>query len=103
MDNWAVRLGWNHAESPIEDQSGSMEGNALNTLNLLGFPATIQDHYTVGGSYAFTKTTSLDLAYVYAEANDETYNNMFTSPMGDVETTTKHTQDAVTAQLNFNF
>lgn len=94
MDNWAVRLGWNHSKSPIKEQSNTL----LNTLNLLGFPATVQDHYTVGGTYAFTKMTSLDLAYVYADANDESYKSMI-----GTEVTTKHTQDAVTAQLNFNF
>lgn len=99
QDDWAVRLGYNYAESAVENNSNA----TINTFNLLGFPATVQSHYTVGGSYAFNKTTSFDLAYIYAEADDESYNNMFTQPGMTVKTTTKHTQDAVSAQLNFNF
>jgi len=99
QDNWAVRLGYNYAESAVTKNSNT----TLNTLNLLGFPATVESHYTVGGSYALNKTTSFDLAYIYAEASDESYNNMLSSSLfGDVKTTTKHTQDAVSAQLNLS-
>lgn len=96
QDNWALRAGYNYAKSPIKDQGAT--GGLVNTLNLLGFPAIIEKHYTVGGSYAFTNMTSLDLAYVYSPEVTNTYANM----MGG-EITTKHSQDAVTAQLNFNF
>jgi long-chain fatty acid transport protein len=96
QDNWALRAGYNYGKSPIKDQGAA--GGLYNTLNLLGFPAIIEQHYTVGGSYAFTKMTSLDLAYVYSPEKTDTYTNM----MGG-NITTKHSQDAVTAQLNFNF
>jgi long-chain fatty acid transport protein len=92
--DWAVRAGWNHSTSPIVSQANTL----LNTLNLLGFPATVEDHYTVGGSYAFTKMTSLDLAYVYAPTKTEQYTNMV-----GATTTTKHSQDAVSMQVNFLF
>ncbi|MCI4406874.1 MAG: porin, partial [Sulfuricurvum sp.] len=98
QDNWALRAGYNYAKSPIKDQGVATDGGLTNTLNLLGFPAIIEKHYTVGGSYAFTKMTSLDLAYVYSPEKTDTYANM----MGG-NITTKHSQDAVTAQLNFNF
>jgi long-chain fatty acid transport protein len=94
MDNWAIRLGYNHADSAIKENSNT----TINVFNLLGFPATVEDHYTIGGSYALTKSTSLDLAYIYAEANDESYSTMLGTKI-----TTKHTQDAVSFQLNFAF
>lgn len=115
QDNWAVRLGYNHASNPIKD-AGAMTmaqggmtmsnyaGNALNMFNILGFPATVEDHYTIGASYAFSKTTSLDLAYVYA-AEEKT--SLMTMPdmvtPSDVTSTVKHSQDAVSMQVNFNF
>lgn len=98
QDNWALRAGYNYAKSPIKDQGSAGFGGLINTFNLLGFPAIIEKHYTVGASYGFTKMTSLDLAYVYSPEVTNTYANM----MGG-EITTKHSQDAVTAQLNFNF
>jgi long-chain fatty acid transport protein len=94
QDSWALRAGYNYAKSAVKSSANTV----LNTLNLLGFPATVEKHYTVGGSYAFTKSTSVDLAYVYASAKDQAYDNMLQST-----TTTKHTQDAFSAQLNLNF
>jgi long-chain fatty acid transport protein len=94
QDTWAVRAGYNHADSAVVSNISPL----INTFNLLGFPATVEDHYSIGGSYAFTKTTSIDLAYVYAASNTEQYANMLGSA-----TTTKHSQDSVSMQLNFAF
>jgi len=98
QDSWALRAGYNYAKSPIVEQNPLAPGGAaLNTLNLLGFPAIVEQHYTVGGSYAFSKVTSLDLAYVYVPETEETFTGL-TGP-----TTTKHSQDAASVQVNFNF
>ena len=100
QDNWAMRLGYNHASSPIKEQAGGAftPGGALNMFNLLGFPATVEDHYTIGGSYAFSKMTSLDLAYTYADEAKDSFTNVF-----GTTSTVKHSQQGVSAQLNFNF
>ncbi|WP_201351855.1 OmpP1/FadL family transporter [Hydrogenimonas urashimensis] len=64
---WALRLGYNHAKSPIElSPGGFSNGGLLNMLNLLGFPATAEDHYTTGVSYTISDISSMDLAFVYA-------------------------------------
>lgn len=99
--SYALRAGFNYAKSPIKSADGSTQsGAALNVLNLLGFPAIVEKHYTVGGTYAFNKTTALDLAYVYVPESTETFS---AAGIGMGNVTTKHTQDAVTAQVNFNF
>jgi long-chain fatty acid transport protein len=117
---WAVRLGYNYAKSPIKDagalttaQAGALAGstniypylggNALNTFNVLGFPATVESHYTIGGSYAFNDTTSLDLAYVYAPETTTKLLTMPDSSGNDVYTTTKHSQSSVSVQLSYIF
>lgn len=103
QDNWALRAGYNHSSSPIKENAGGTttpQKMATNVLNLLGFPAIVEDHYTIGGSYAFTKTTSVDLAYAYSPEVDEHFNS---GGGAGYDITTKHSQDAVTAQLNFNF
>lgn len=99
--NWAARLGYNHASSPIKEQSSAGTGHVLNVLNLLGFPAIVEDHYTIGGTYEFSKTTSVDLAYAYSPETEESFGATGAGLAGNVKT--KHSQDAVTAQLNFNF
>lgn len=104
QDNWALRAGYNHATSPISDQGYA--GTLTNILNLLGFPAIVEDHYTVGGSYGFNKSTSLDLAYVYVPETTEEYGIMVqTSPTTYAPSTikTSHSQQAASFQLNFKF
>jgi len=47
QDNWALRAGYNHASSAVVEKMNP----AINMFNLLGFPATEESHYTVGGTY----------------------------------------------------
>lgn len=88
-NTWALRAGYNYAKSPIEENAIA----AINRLNLLGFPAIIESHYTVGGSYAISKAMSFDGAYVYAPETTKTIGT----------TSTKHSQSSITAQFTFNF
>lgn len=101
QDNWALRLGYNHSKSPIKEMPATATDYApINMFNLLTFPGIVEDHYTVGGSYAFSKMTSLDLAYAYA---DETKEDFAAPNYTGGRIQTKHSQHAVSAQLNFNF
>ncbi|MGA9046208.1 OmpP1/FadL family transporter [Sulfuricurvum sp.] len=93
QNNWALRAGYNYAKSPISDQSGKTDGTVINELNLLAFPAIVESHYTVGGSYAFSKTMSVDASYVYAPEETMSFSGI----------TTKHSQSNITAQLTINF
>ena len=105
--NWAARVGYNYAKSPISNQApgsmGTFGGGAdmaglINTFNLLGFPAIVESHYAVGGTYDISDKASVDLALTYAAENTNTYKN----PWGQ-DITTKHSQTGVSAQLNYNF
>ncbi|HEX5623657.1 MAG TPA: outer membrane protein transport protein [Sulfuricurvum sp.] len=89
QNNWAIRAGYNYAKSPIVKNADGM----VDMLNLLAFPATVESHYALGGSYGFTKKTSVDVAYVYApEATDA---------LG--MTSTKHSQQALSVQVSYDF
>jgi long-chain fatty acid transport protein len=105
QDSWAVRAGYNYAKSPITNQpvvaSNMYQGSLINTLNLLGFPAIVEQHYTIGGSYALSKATSIDLAYVYVPEATEKFDTMTPNNTSYIET--KHSQDAVSMQVNFAF
>jgi long-chain fatty acid transport protein len=96
--NWAARVGYNYAESPIKEQTGA-NGGLINTLNLLGFPAIIESHIAVGGTYNVSEQTSFDLAYVYSPEAEESFAGM----MPNSTVTTKHSQSAFSAQVNFAF
>ncbi|HSR74501.1 MAG TPA: outer membrane protein transport protein [Sulfurovum sp.] len=101
QNEWTVRLGYNHADSAVVELDGTTQMGALfNMLNLLGFPATQEDHYTVGGTYEFTNAFSLDLAYVYAPTNSETF-DLTAIQMGSI--TTDHSEDSISFQLAYKF
>lgn len=108
---WAARLGYNYATSPISEQKlGSMgnivPGNAksgdmaglINTFNLLGFPGIVESHIAVGGTYALSEQTSVDVAYTYAPEVTDTYKNF----QGQ-DVSTKHSQQGVSVQLTYDF
>ena len=80
---WAVRLGYNYANNPVVEQDGSAglgaqgpinyEGAVLNYFNAAGFPAVIESHVTVGGTYSLSETVGVDLAYVYSPEVTQTF------------------------------
>ena len=119
QDNWVLRAGYNHASQPIAEAPSGPQviapgsyaqagGNALNLFNLLGFPATAEDHYTIGGSYAFTDSFAIDLAYVYAPETETTMNtivgiNPATGEMYTGPSTVYHTENSLSFQLSYKF
>ncbi len=104
-NEWTVRLGYNYASSAVVEIPGAnMDPNAaaLNMFNLLGFPATQEKHYTVGASYDFSKQFSLDLAYVYAPKNTETFDisGLF-GPGANISN--DHSETGISFQLAYKF
>jgi len=116
---WNIRLGYNHADNPIQEkQSGpnviapgnyaQAGGNALNLFNLLGFPATVEDHYTVGGGYNLSKNFSVDFAYVYAPKSTTTMNtivgmNPQTGELYTGPSSVEHSQSGLSVGLTYRF
>jgi len=110
QDNWAIRLGYNHGSSAVVEQTGATtpQGmgaqSAINFFNLLGFPATEESHITLGGTYEFSQTFSLDLAYVYGTNNKETFGiPAFTQSFGTDSITTEHKESSLSFQLTYKF
>ncbi len=117
QDNWVLRTGYNHATQPISEAPSGPQviatgnyaqagGNALNLFNLLGFPATAEDHYTIGGSYTFTEFFAIDLAYVYAPETKINMNtivgiNPITGDMYTGQSTVFHAESSISFQLSY--
>ncbi len=91
---WSLRAGYNHASSPI---TLSNTTPILNAFNILGFPATSQNHFTLGGSYQFNKNLSADATIVYSPEEKTTA----VTPMGTL--TNKHSELSLTMQINYKF
>jgi len=109
-NNWALRVGYNYASSAVVEQSGATtpQGmgaqSALNFFNLLGFPATAEQHYTIGGTYEFSETFSLDLAYIYSPSSEKTFGiPAFAQTFGTDSITTDHKESSLSFQLTYTF
>ena len=107
-ESWAARIGYNYASQPI-DEADVMQpmpaggaNAALNTFNILGFPATVESHFTLGGTYAFSDTISLDAAYTYAPETSTTFKTPNQQDQTE-EKTVKHSQQGLSFQLNYAF
>ncbi len=118
-DKWRMRLGYNYAKQPIgEKPSGpavisagnyaQAGGNALNLFNVLGFPATAEQHYTLGGGYEFSDNFYVDLAYVYAPKTTTTMKSIvgLNPGNGDMYTgdsSVDHSESSLSFQLSYRF
>jgi long-chain fatty acid transport protein len=108
---WALRAGYNYGKAPVENLSiaDPTNGNpGRNYFNAVGFPATVEQHVTVGGSYQFSKQMGLDVAFTYAPQKEGDYDTFVDTDADDIPDTpvsvsTKHSQTALTAGLTFKF
>jgi long-chain fatty acid transport protein len=99
QDNWAVRAGYNYAKSAVVEVADPR----LNFFNLLGFPATSEKHYTLGGTYEFNEHFSLDLAYVYSPESSKTFSTVgLPAPMPPA-LSTDHSESSASFQLTYKF
>jgi long-chain fatty acid transport protein len=117
---YALRLGYNYAESPLRSVSGEngiervdMQGHkvfkqALSMLNVVGFPAIATTHYTAGIGYAFNDRTTLDAAMMYAPDVTVTRSGSLldlSEEVGiiDYSYTTRMRQFSLSAGINYRF
>jgi long-chain fatty acid transport protein len=76
---WAFRAGYNHGKSPIKELNGAAttpanyDNAGINFFNLSGFPAVVEEHFTLGGDYAISDKLALSVAIVYSPEVTETF------------------------------
>lgn len=69
---FTLRAGYNYAKSPLREKNAQLAGAegyenaAVNFFNLSGFPATVEEHYTLGADFKIADSLDLNLAYVYS-------------------------------------
>jgi len=88
-DAFTGRVGYNHGKNPIPDQN----------VNYL-WPAIMEDHYTVGFGYAFSKQSELNFALSVAPETSVTGTGP-TPPNGNGGMTIEHSQ--VNWQLMYSY
>ena len=67
--NLLLRAGYNHSSNPIQSRDV--------TFNILA-PGVVQDHITLGFSYALSRDSDLTMAYMHANSNSVSGASMFT-------------------------
>ena len=63
-----LRAGYNHSDNPIQGRDV--------TFNIIA-PGVVQDHVTLGFTYALSKTSDLTMAYMHAYNNSVTGSSLF--------------------------
>jgi len=109
-DSFWVGGGFNYGENPVQDNkstqnvTGGMaqneDGDTMNLFNYAMFPGTVETTLTFGGGYSVSQNMSVDMAFTYSPEVSDTV-SATTVGVGDV--TTKHSQNALTMSLNFDF
>jgi len=100
-----VRVGYNHGAQPLPlDIDGTFSDGGASANQVIGslmmFPAVTEDHYTVGGTYAFSEKTSLDAAFVYGTGSATAD---IPASMGGGTLKANNDQVSATVALNYNF
>jgi long-chain fatty acid transport protein len=95
-DKLVLRAGYNYGENPVNEHdnfdgttSKTIQGKTLpstyyyETFRIIGFPALVEHHLTLGIGYKFSDRFSLDLGFMYAFENTitETGTDLFGQPV----------------------
>ena len=89
IDHLFFRVGYNYAESPVDENDGwdgafgpfgpndsvDVQGKSLpryyyESFRVVGLPAVVEHHITAGIGYEFGESLKLDVSYVHAFEND---------------------------------
>ena len=107
-DSFWLGAGFNYGKNPIPNNTdatsvaggANTNGDTLNAFNYVMFPATTESTYTLGAGYNISDGMAVDCALTYAPEVSDTV-SAATVGMGNL--TTKHSQQALTVALKFNF
>ena len=93
-----LRAGFNHSSNPVKPENI--------TFNILA-PGVITRHYTLGGTYALSKTSEFTWAYMYAPKNTVSgpsmYNGMPGLPASGITETVRMSQQSIGVQYGWKF
>ncbi len=116
VDALALRLGYNYAENQVDshtfngDDSVNIQGKQVNaygfeTLRIIGFPAAVEHHVTVGLGYEITDAVSVNLGYMHAFKETVKSSGTLPTPFGgnQVELKSDISEDAVDFSIAWRF
>ena len=75
--DFSLRIGYNYGKNPVNEHNGFNPGGSTNiqgtdvnnvnyeTFRIIGFPAIIEHHLTLGAGYKFTDKMSVNISYMH--------------------------------------
>jgi long-chain fatty acid transport protein len=109
-----LRAGYNYAKNPVNEHNNwaptdttTVQGKTMptyyyETFRLVGFPAIVENHVTLGLGYEISKTVSLDLGFMYGFSN--TISETGATPLGGAVTMKSELEEfGVDFGLKFRF
>lgn len=109
IDATTLRAGYNQASHPLGDdavEAGSATnpaGYSIAAFNIIGFPATVESHITLGASHEFTKGFGMDFAYTMATETTTEATSYDQANAMEIDFETKHSQSALTVAARWSF
>ncbi len=99
-DRIKLRAGYNYGKSPVRGQTvpAVAQYEAMECLRIIGFPAIVEHHITVGAGFKLTQNLNLDLSYMHAFQNTVES----TATNGDYWKS-KLSEDAISMGLTWSF
>lgn len=107
-----LRAGYNYAKNPLDENNGftpaltSVQGKSLpgyyyETFRVIGFPAIVEHHLTMGLTYEFTPNFTLNLGYVHGF--EETFTETGNDFAGASTIESKLSEDSIDFGLTWRF
>jgi len=93
---YAFRVGYNYGASPVGTDAAKNPYGSMGSL--MAFPAVTESHITLGGSFSFTNTLSIDAAYVLGQGEAKLENGA-----GGYTAKAINNQNSVTVSMNYSF
>jgi long-chain fatty acid transport protein len=108
---FALRVGYNYGKNPVKEHDGfnpmgatDVQGTSVPTMNyeffrIIGFPAVIEHHLTMGAGYKFTDNMAVNLSYMHGF--EETITETSAGDFATLESTLK--EDSVSLGFTVQF
>jgi len=111
IDKVTLRAGWNYGKNPVKKHAAfnsagttNIQGTVMGNFNyeyfrIIGFPAVVENHMTLGVGYEFSPKFTLNLGY--KKAFEKTISE--TDSSGAISMKSKLSEDAYDLGLTFKF
>ena len=109
--DFSLRIGYNYGKNPVNEHNGfnpmgstNVQGTDVNNVSyeffrIVGFPAIIEHHLTLGAGYKFTDKIAVNISYMHGF--EETIKETSASDMATLESTVKEDSMSVGFTVQF--